>query len=69
MTKWQSDWPELFGMMSQGISPNIPDHLFHGHCVSGNGGLGTRLGVPLVPQKQARIGNAKMVIGGMNDIV
>ena len=43
VTKRRSDWPELFGMASQGISPKIPDHLFHGHFVSGNGGLGTRL--------------------------
>ena len=64
VTKRQSDCPELYGMTSQGISPKIPDHLFHGHFVSGNGGLETRLGVPLVPQKQARgTGNAMLLEG------
>ena len=27
VTKQQSDWPEIFGMVSQGIGPKIPDHL------------------------------------------
>ena len=43
MTKRQSDWPELFGMASQGIGPKIPDHFFRVHFVSGSGGMGTRL--------------------------
>ena len=37
MTKRQSNWPELFGMANQGISPKIPDDLFCGHFVSGSG--------------------------------
>ena len=43
MTKRQSDWPELFGMASQGVDPKIPDHFFRVHFVSGSGGMGTRL--------------------------
>ena len=41
--KRRSDWPELFGMASQGISP---DHPFRGHFVSGNG-IGTRLTITI----------------------
>ena len=47
VTKRRSDWPELFGMASQGIGPKIPDHLFRGHFVSGSGGMGTRLDIVL----------------------
>ena len=36
--------------MSQGIGPQIPDHLFHGHFVSGSGGLGTRLATAQVTE-------------------
>ena len=38
-------WPELFGMVSQGTGPKILNHPFCGHFISGNGEMGTKLGL------------------------
>ena len=43
VTNQQPNRPELFGMVSQGVGPKIPDHPFRGHFVSGSGWMGTRL--------------------------
>ena len=43
MSKWRSDWLELFGMASQGIGPKIPEHPFRIHFVSRSEGMGMRL--------------------------
>ena len=69
VTKWRSDWPELFGMAKAKESAQryVPHHPFCGHFVSGNSGMGMRLmEVNIVLKPTFRI--TKMVAGSRLDI-